>query len=48
MTNERGFIVGKMDVLTIFEIPSALKSKAERSHPDEYRRATQKYTYDEY
>jgi len=24
---------------------SALKSKAERSHPDEYRRATQKYTY---
>ncbi|KAJ5493214.1 hypothetical protein N7539_001960 [Penicillium diatomitis] len=27
---------------------SALKSKAEKSHPDEYRRSAKKYTYDEY
>ncbi|EPS29900.1 hypothetical protein PDE_04850 [Penicillium oxalicum 114-2] len=27
---------------------STLKSKAEKAHPDEYRRATKKYTYDEY
>jgi hypothetical protein len=30
-------------------LPSALKSKAEKAHPDEYRRATKKYAYsDEY
>ncbi|KAJ6011421.1 domain KxDL [Penicillium sp. IBT 35674x] len=27
---------------------SALKSKAEKAHPDEYRRASKKYTYDDY
>ncbi|KAL4897227.1 hypothetical protein BDV59DRAFT_86565 [Aspergillus ambiguus] len=26
---------------------SALKTKAERAHPDEYRRATKKYTFDD-
>ncbi|CAI7636793.1 domain KxDL [Penicillium manginii] len=27
---------------------SALKGKAEKAHPDEYRRASKKYTYDDY
>jgi biogenesis of lysosome-related organelles complex 1 subunit KXD1 len=27
---------------------SAMKIKAERNHPDEYRRATNRYTYDDY
>jgi hypothetical protein len=27
---------------------SALKGKAEKAHPDEYRRASKKYTFDEY
>lgn len=27
---------------------SALKSKAEKAHPEEYRRVAKKYTYDEY
>ncbi|KAJ5683770.1 uncharacterized protein N7477_000115 [Penicillium maclennaniae] len=27
---------------------SALKSKAEKAHPDEYRRASKKYTFDDY
>ncbi|KAJ5132830.1 hypothetical protein N7448_006988 [Penicillium atrosanguineum] len=27
---------------------SALKSKAEKAHPNEYRRASKKYTYDDY
>lgn len=26
---------------------SALKAKAESAHPDEFRRATKKYTYDD-
>lgn len=26
---------------------SALKAKAEKAHPDEFRRATMKYTYDD-
>lgn len=27
---------------------SALKGKAEKAHPDEYRRASKKYTFDDY
>lgn len=27
---------------------SALKSKAEKAHPDEYRRSAKKYTFDDY
>lgn len=27
---------------------SALKTKAEKAHPDEYRRSSKKYAYDDY
>lgn len=41
---------GVLEVLTnlFFCTNSALKSKAEKAHPEEYRRASKKYTYDDY